>query len=571
MRGVHLDRRWIVALSLAGLLCPGTTSQTMPQHYDCLIRNGTVYDGSGQPPRVTSVAIRGDQIAAIGALAEATAALEVDAQGLAVAPGFINFLSWANESLLHDGRSQSNLRQGVTLEVLGEGTSMGPLTAEMKRDLVARQADIQFPVVWTTLAEYLEHLEQRGISCNVASFVGAATVRIHELGYANRAPDAAELARMQTLVRQAMAEGAVGLSSALIYTPGVYAKTSELIALARVAGEAGGLYATHLRSEGDRLLEAIDECITIARSAHVPAHIYHLKAAGRANWPKLEAAISKLETARARGLAIGADMYCYTAAATGLDAAMPPWVQEGGYEAWAARLQQPHVRTRVREEMRRPARGWENLYLAAGSATNVLLVGFRNPALQPLTGQTLAAVAQTRGKSPEETAMDLVVEDGSRVATVYFLMSEENVRRQLRLPWVTFDSDEASLAPEGVFLKTNPHPRAYGNFARLLGKYVREEGLLPLTEAIRRLTWLPAELLRLDRRGALRPGCYADIVVFDPATIRDRATYDAPHQYATGVLHVFVNGVHVVREGEHTGATPGRVVRGPGYRGPLPR
>ena len=537
--------------------------------FDLVIRNGTVCDGSGGPAQVTDVAVRDDRIAAIGTLnpAEATGArVTLDVTGLAVAPGFINMLSWAGESLLADGRSQSDIRQGVTLEVMGEGTSMGPLNDLMKRELAAQQGDLKYDVTWTTLGQFLEHLVARGVSCNVASFVGATAVRIHELGYANRAPTPVELLRMQSLVAQAMEEGAVGLSSALIYAPAFYARTAELTALARVAGGYGGLYISHLRSEGTRLIEALDEFLAVARDAHARAEVYHFKAAGRSNWGKMDAAIAMIETARAAGLGITANMYCYPAAATGLDAAMPPWVQEGGFDAWVARLREPAIRERLRREMAAPATTWENFFQAAGSPTNIVLVGFKNEALKPLTGLTLAEVARRRGRSPAEVAMDLVIEDGSRVETVYFLMSEENLRKLVRLPWVSFGSDAGSLAPEGVFLKRAVHPRAYGNFARLLGKYVREERLVSLEEAIRRLTGLPAENLKLDRRGALKAGYFADIVVFDPATIYDPATFDQPHQFATGVKHVFVNGVHVLKDGEHTGAKPGRVVRGPGYK-----
>jgi len=534
--------------------------------YDLILRNGTVYDGSGKPPVVSDLAIQNDTIAAIGQLSGARAKKEIDATGLAVAPGFINMLSWATESLLYDGHSQSDIRQGVTLEVMGEAESMGPLTAQMKKDFIAQQGDIRYDVKWKTLGGYLEHLEKRGVSCNVASFVGATTVRVHELAYADRAPTADELQRMTALVEQAMEEGAVGVSAALIYAPGFYAKTDELIALASAAGKHGGIYISHLRSEGNQFLEALDEFLTIAREANVAAQIYHLKAAGSNNWHKLDAVIQKIEASRASGLRITADMYPYTAGATGLDAAMPPWVQEGGNQLWIKRLQDPAIRERVKREMVTPTDAWESLYLAAGSPDRVLLVGFKNPKLKPLTGKTLAEVAKLRGKSPEETAMDLVIEDGSRVTTVYFMMSEENIRKQLRLPWVSFDSDAPSMAPEGPFLKANPHPRAYGTFARVLGKYVRDEKILPLEEAIRRLTSFPAETLKLDRRGRLQPGYFADVVVFDANKIQDHATFEKPHQYATGVTHVFVNGVQVLKNGEHTGAKPGRFVRGPGWK-----
>ncbi len=534
--------------------------------YDLLVRGGVVYDGTGAAGRVADVAVRGDRIAAVVDLAEATARRVVDARGLAVAPGFINTLSWATESLLVDGRAESDLRQGVTLEVFGEGWSMGPLTEAMRAERLRRQGDLRYDIPWTSLGDYLDHLEARGIAPNVASFVGATTVRIHVLGYEDRAPDAIELGRMQALVAQAMEEGALGVGSALIYAPAFYAGTDELVALAATAGAYGGTYISHIRSEGDRLLEAVDEVITIARRAHVPAQIYHLKAAGAANWPKLDRAIARIEAARAEGLEISANMYSYTAGATGLDAAMPPWVQEGGHDAWVARLRDPAIRARVVAEMRMPSADWENLLLAAGSADNVLLIGFKSEALKPLTGKTLAEVAAIRGKSPEETAIDLVIEDDSRVATAYFLMSEANIEKKIRLPWVAFGSDEGAYSAAGVFLKSNAHPRAYGNFARVLGHYVRDRRLIPLEEAIRRLTGFPAAAFRIRNRGCLAPGCFADIAVFAPDRIADHATYKDPHRYATGMIHVFVNGIAVLRDGVPTGALPGRVVRGPGWR-----
>jgi len=538
----------------------------MSPDYDLIIRNGTIYDGSGRPPVRGDVAVNGEAIAAIGSLRGSRGRRELDAQGLAVAPGFINMLSWANRSLLEDGRSQSDIRQGVTLEVMGEGSSMGPLTDTMKRQMREQQGDIKYDIEWTTLGEYLEHLVGRGVSCNVASFVGATTVRIHEVGYADRPPTPEELGRMQDLVGAAMAEGALGIASALIYAPAFYAKTDELIALCQAAADYDGMYISHLRSESSRLLEAADELIRIAREAHVPAEIYHLKVAGQPNWPKLDPLIRKIESARAEGLAITANMYNYRAAGTGLDAAMPPWVQEGGHEEWVKRLRDPATRQRVRREMAAPSDDWENLFAAAGSPDNIVLAGFITEKLKPLTGKTLAEVARMRGISPEDAAMDLVIEDNDRVEAIYFIMSEDNLRQQLQLPWVSFGSDEASLAPEGVFLKSNAHPRAYGNAARLLGRYVREEKLIPLEAAIHRLTWLPATNLKLDRRGALRPGHYADIVIFDPTSIRDHATFEQPHQYATGVRDVFVNGVQVLSDGDHTGAKPGQVVRGPGWK-----
>jgi len=535
--------------------------------YDVVIRGGAIYDGSGGGAVVGDVAVKGDSIVSVGGSVAGRGRVEVDATGLAVAPGFINMLSWATESLIEDGLSQSDIRQGVTLEVFGEGWSMGPLNEAMKQEQLEQQGDIQFAIEWTTLSEYLEHLVDRGVSTNVASFVGATTVRIHEIGYEDRPPTAGELDRMRALVRHAMEEGAVGLGSSLIYAPAFYAGTEELIELARVAAEYDGLYISHLRSEGNRLLEALDELTSVVREAGIRAEVYHLKAAGQSNWDKMSELIEIVEQARSEGLVITADMYTYTAGATGLDAAMPPWVQEGGLKEWIERLKDPAVRARVMREMAAPTDDWENLYYAAGTPDNVLLVGFKTDSLKPLTGKSLAEVASMYGKSPEETAMDLVIADDSRVGTVYFLMSEDNVRRQIALPWVSFGSDAASLAPEGAFLESNPHPRAYGNFARLLGRYVRDERIIPLTEAIRRLTSLPASNLKLRRRGSLRDGYYADIVVFDPDEIQDHAEFGDPHHYSTGVVHVFVNGVQVLEHGEHTGAVPGRVVRGPGWRG----
>jgi len=559
----------VLAILLAALLAGGATPAPV---YDVVIRGGTIYDGGGGAPFTGDVAIEGDRIAAVAPRIDARGDREVDARGLAVVPGFINMLSWANESLIQDGRSQSDIRQGVTLEVMGEGWSMGPLNEEMKRRAVARQSDIRYPIAWTSLGEYLEHLERRGIAPNVASFVGAATVRIHELGEGDVDPDPEQLARMRALVRQAMNEGAMGVGSSLIYAPASFAETDELVALVSEAGRCGGMYISHMRSEGDRILQSVDELIEIARRSGAPAEIYHLKLGGRDNWGRYAEVIARIEAARASGLRITADMYTYIAGATGLDASMPLWVQAGGREAWIERLRDPAIRARVAAEMRRPGQGWENLYHGAG-AEGMMFTDFRNPALRIYAGKTLAEVARLRGTSPEETMMDLVVEDGSRVGTIYFLMSEDNVRRQVRLPWMSFGSDAGSLATEGVFLNEHPHPRAYGNFARLLGRYVRDERLVTLQEAVRRLTSMPAAHLGISGRGSLRVGSFADLAIFDPATIADRATFEAPHHYAVGMRHVFVNGGQVLADGEPTGATPGRVVRGPGWNRcpPAPR
>ncbi|GAO79321.1 N-acyl-D-amino-acid deacylase precursor [Sphingopyxis sp. C-1] len=545
------------------LLSASVAAKTAAPAYDLIIRGGTIYDGSGKAPVVGDVAIKNDRIVAVGKV-DGTAKTEVAAKGMAVAPGFINMLSWATESLIADPKSQSDIRQGVTLEVMGEGWSMGPVNATMKRQETERQGDIKFPIEWTTLGEYLTYLEKRGVSTNVASFIGAATVRVHELGEGDVDPNPDQLARMRALVKQAMNEGAMGVGSSIIYAPGSYAETDELVALTSEAAKCGGMYISHMRSEGDRIEEAVDELIEISRRSGAPAEIYHLKMAGRSNWGKLDTIVKKIEDARAQGLKITTDMYTYTAGATGLDAAMPTWVQAGGLEEWIKRLKDPAIRARVAAEMKQPGSDWENLYFGAG-ADKMILSGFKSDALKPLTGKTLAEVAAMRGKPAEEVAMDLVVEDGSRVGTVYFLMSEDNVRKQIQLPWMSFGSDAASQSTEGVFLKSGAHPRTYGNFSRLLGRYVRDEKLISLEQAVYRLTTLPATNLGIKDRGALKPGYYADVVVFDPATIGDRSTFEKPHQYSVGMRDVFVNGVAVLKDGEHSGATPGRAVRGAGW------
>jgi N-acyl-D-amino-acid deacylase len=553
----------LLALALAIVSC-SQPDTPISSGFDLVIANGEIYDGLGGDPYVADVAVAGDRIVAIGKNL-GPAKETIDATGLAVAPGFINMLSWATETLIEDGLSQSDIRQGVTLEVMGEGGSMGPLSEPIKALVLKEQGDIKYDVTWTTLGEYLQFLEDRGVSTNVASFVGATTVRIHEVGFEDRPPTDEELQRMRDHVRTAMEEGALGVGSSLIYAPAFYAETDELIALCEVAAEYGGRYISHIRSEGNQLVEAVDELVTIARETGIGAEVYHLKAAGQENFGKLETVFRRIEDARAEGLDITADMYTYTAGATGLDASMPPWVQEGGYEAWAGRLKDPEIRARLEQEINTPTDAWENFYLAAGGPDKVLLVGFKNLDLKHLTGKTLAEVAEMRGTSPVTTMMDLVIEDGSRVGTIYFLMSEENIRKKIAQPWMAFGSDAESLAPEGKFLLANPHPRAYGTFARLLGKYVRDEKVISLQEAIRRLTSLPAENLKIRERGILVENNFADLVVFDPAKIQDHATFADPHQYSTGVQHVLVNGVPVLLNGEHTGATPGRFVKGPGY------
>src|SRR2546421_3186375 len=534
------------------------------EKFDVVIKGGTVYDGTGEKPRATDVAIRGDKIAALGNFSADQAKTVIDAKGLSVAPGFINMLSWSTESLIEDGRSQSEIREGVTTEIMGEGNSMGPLNDRMKARMVHDQGDIKYEIKWNTLAEYLRYLEQRGVSCNVASFVGATTIRDFVIGLEDKQPTPEQLEQMRELVRKEMEAGALGIGTSLIYPPAFYAKTEELIELCKVAAKYKGKYISHMRSEGNQLLQGIDELLRISKEAKIPAEIYHIKAAGQPNWGKIDNLLSRIEAAQKEGLNVRANMYTYTAAGTGLDACLPPWTEEGGYPALFKRLRDPATREKIKAEVKIDSDKWENLYLAAGSPDKILLVGFKSDKLKPLTGKTLAEVAKMRGKDPIDTMMDLIAEDESRIGTIYFVMSEDNVKKEVVKPWISFGSDEASQAPEPPFTKSNPHPRAYGNFARVLGKYVRDEKVVPMTEAIRRLSGLPATNLGPDHRGFLREGMFADVVVFDPATIVDRATFDKPHQYAIGVKHVFVNGVQVLKNGEHTGAKPGRALWGPG-------
>ena len=557
-------RRLLLPLIALLASCASVADQPAQQSYDTIVRGGTIVDGSGAEPFAGDVAIDGDRIVAVAPNIEGNARQVIDARGLAVAPGFVNMLSWANDALVVDGAGESDIRQGVTLEVMGEGWSEGPYTEKMVEESLKQQGDIKHPISWRTLRQYHDFLERNGIAPNVASFVGATTIRIHELGENDVDPTPDQLRRMQNLVRQAMNEGAMGVGSSLIYAPATFAETPELIALATASAQCGGMYISHIRNESDHVLDAVDELIAIARASGGPGEIYHLKQAGQGNWDKLDAIIARVEAARAQGIRITADMYTYTAGATGLDAAMPPWVREGGYEKWAARLMDPATRARVAAEMKARPVGWDNLYFQAGSPDRVLFLAFKNPALKKYTGRTLAEVARERGKSPEETAMDLVVEDGTRVGTAYFLMSEDNVARQVALPWMAFDSDESAQAPRGDFLKSNTHPRAYGNFARLLGKYVREEKRTSLQDAVPRLTSFPASNLGIKDRGLVRPGMMADLAIFDPATIADKATWENPQQFAVGMHHVFVNGRPVLFNGEMTGARPGRALRGPG-------
>ncbi len=543
------------------------TASAQSSSYDVLIKNGTVYDGTGGNPRRVDVAINGDKIVAIGNLKNAKAKTIIDANGLAVAPGFINMLSWAVTSLIADGRSMGDIKQGVTTEIFGEGDSMGPLSEAMKQERLAGLRSRTFKEIpWTTLAEYLTFLEQKGVSCNVASYVGATTIREYVIGMEDKQPTPPQLQQMRELVRKEMEAGALGIGSSLIYPPAFFAKTEELIEMCKVAAAYKGKYISHMRSEGNQLIEGVQELIRIAREAKIPAEIYHLKASGKDNWAKMDQVLAMVNAARKSGLKITADMYWYPAGATGLTATLPPWTQDGGMEALFKRLADPATRKKIVAEVRTSTDKWENMYAIAGSADNILLVGFRNEKLHPYIGKTLAEVAKARGTDPVETIVDLLLEDRSRIETVYFMMSEENIKKQLRQPWVSSGSDAASITINDEVIKQSNHPRAYGNFARLLGKYVREEKVISLTEAIRRLSGLPATNLGLDRRGFLKPGMLADVVIFDPNTIADKATFAQPHQYAVGMKHVFVNGVQVLKDGEHTGNKSGRALWGPGKK-----
>lgn len=563
-------RIFFVALTLLAIFARENLLAQQPaanaDKIDILIRGGTVYDGTGAEPKIVDVAIRGDRIAGVGDFKNAKAKTIIDAKGLAVAPGFINMLSWATESLIEDGRSQSEIRQGVTTQIMGEGWSMGPVNDRVRAEMVRQQSDIKYDVTWNTLAEYLQFLEKRGVSCNVASFIGATTLRSYVIGFEDKQPTPEQLEQMRDLVRREMEAGALGIGTSLIYPPAFYAKTEELIELCKVAAKYQGKYISHMRSEGNQLMESLEELIRIAREAQIPAEVYHIKAAGQKNWGKIDNVLARIEAVQKEGLNIRANMYTYTAAGTGLDACLPPWTQAGGYPELFKRLRDPATRAKIKAEVQVDSEAWENLYLAAGSPDKIMLVGFKTEKLKPLTGKTLAEVAKMRGNDPIDTAMDLIAEDESRIGTIYYLMSEENVKKEIAKPWVTFGSDEASQAPEGNFLKSNPHPRAYGNFARVLGKYVRDEKVITLSEAVRRLTSQPAANLGLQDRGSLKEGMFADVVVFDPARIADRATFEKPHQYAVGMKHVFVNGAHVLKDGEHTGAKPGRALKGPGAK-----
>jgi len=550
----------IVCLNVSLTFSQGKASND----FDVIIRGGTVYDGTGSAPYRADVGIKSDVVSKIGDLSKAKAATVVDATGMAVSPGFINMLSWSVDTLIVDGRSMGELKQGVTTQIFGEGDSMGPLNERTKKQAQEDQGDLKYDIKWTTLSEYLQFLEKKGVSQNVASFIGATTIRRYVIGDEDKQPTPAQMQQMRDLVRTEMEHGALGIGTSLIYPPAFYAKTDELIEMCKVAAEYKGKYISHMRSEGNQLIQAVEELLRISREARIPAEIYHLKAAGKDNWSKMDQVLAMVEKARKSGLKITADMYTYPAGSTGLDASLPPWAEDGGYPALFKRIQDPETRKKILAEIRTPTDKWENLYLAAGSPDKVLLVGFKNDKLKPLTGKTLGEVARMRGTDPENTILDLILEDQSRIGTVYFLMSEDNIKKQIKYPWVSFGSDAESQAPEGVFLKSSTHPRAYGNFARLLGKYVRDEKVITLQDAIRRLSGLPATNLGLDRRGFLKKGYFADVVIFDPKTIADKATFEQPQQYAVGVRDVFVNGVQLLKNGDHTGKFSGRALWGPG-------
>ncbi len=544
--------RSIALLSILLTLCLSCEKVTS---YDVLIKNGNIADGSGNKSFIGDLAIRGDSIVAMGKLSNAQGVIEIDASGLTVAPGFINMLSWANVSLIEDGRSQGDIRQGVTLEILGEGRSMGPLNDEMKKAMKEGQQHITYDINWTTLGEYLEYLEEKGVSTNIASFIGNGTLREFVIGYDKRTPTEEELEKMKSLTRQAMEEGAVGLSTSLIYVPSGHAETEEIIELAKVVSEYDGMYISHVRDEEGGLLEAVSELISIADEAKIRSEVYHFKASGTDNWDLLDQAINLIEEARKSGLPITTDMYMYNASSTGLNVLLPAWAKEGGHGKTIELIKQPERRKQMIAEM--------DFHVPP---EKILLVGFRNKEMRKHIGKTLADVANERGKAADETVVDLILEDDSRIQVVYFSMSEENVKKKLKLPYMSICSDAGSYTNEGVFLEQSTHPRAYGSFARLLSHFVREEKVISLEEAIYKLTTLPATNLKIEKRGALREGYYADVVIFDPAEIQDKATFKEPHQYAVGMQHVFVNGTQVIKEGEHTGAFPGRVVRGPGYQ-----
>ncbi|HEY2648061.1 MAG TPA: D-aminoacylase [Puia sp.] len=547
------------------ILLMSLVSCKLTRTYDTIIRDGLIYDGNGGEPYQGDIAIDADTIAFIGDLKNSRSNNEINAEGKAISPGFINMLSHSEESLIQDARSQSDLRQGVTLEVFGE-LSMGPLNEKMKKQMADGQRDIKYPVTWNTLGEYMNWLEKKGISCNIASFVGTGTVRQYVIGEDDVAPTATQLDHMKLLIDQAMDEGAMGITNALIYPPDFFAKTDELVPLAKEAAKYGGMYTSHIRSEGSKLFEAVRELISISKQTGIRVEIYHLKEAGRDNWSKLDSLIKIVEKARKEGVPITANMYTYNRSATGLTASFPPGLQDGGFDKLWKKLQDKKIREQMKKAMNTNATDWENTYYQAGGAAGVLMIGFKKDSLRKYIGKTLAEVAAYRGRSAEETAMDLIVEDSTRIEVVYSSMDENNVRREVALPWVSFGSDEASTAPEGVFLLSSAHPRAYGTFARVIGKFVRDEKMLSLQQAIYQLSKLPAMNLKLDRRGELKPGNYADIVLFDPKLVKDHATYEKPLQYATGISDVLVNGVQVIKNGEHTGARPGRFIKGPGFR-----
>lgn len=550
-------------IALAAFLAGGPVAGKAPE-YDLIIRNGTIYDGSGRLPFEGDVAVKGDRIVRVGPRLPGNAARVIDATGNAIAPGFINAFSHATYSLVTDPLAEADLRQGVTLEILGEGDSPGPFNAEQAAQL---RRHVPIPFEWRTLGEYLAALEKRGTAVNFAAWVGATTVRANVLGIADVKPTPDQLIKMRALVRRAMEEGALGLSTALIYVPGSFADTEELAALASEAGRCGGIYVSHMRSEGDHFLEALDELIEIARRSGAPAETFHIKVGAPGNWPKMATALARIRAARAAGVRITANMYPYSASSTGMTASLPPWVQQGGEDAMRIRLKNPMIRSRVIAEMRDPAPSWENVMNGAGGAKGVVLSSFRNEKLRHFTGKTLAEVAALRGVSAEEAALQLIEEEHGKLYVFYFTMNEDNLRMQVREPYVSFGSDASAMTITPEAMRSGQHPRGFGTFARIFARYVRDEKLLTVQEAVRRLTSLPAANYSLPDRGWLKPGYLADIVVFDPAKIQDRATYRQPFSYAIGVSDVIVNGVPALANGEPTGARAGRFVRGRAWTG----
>jgi len=551
----------VAALAIAASACGGG------ERFDLVLANGWIVDGTGNPRYRADVGVRGDRIAAIGRLTDARARRRIDVTGLIVAPGFIDMLGWSEINLLADGRAVSKITQGITTEVTGEGTSVAPQTPATIAQDSDTYADLGVTVDWIDLDGYFRRLAASGSAVNVATFVGATQVRRIVLGDADRAPNEEELAAMVALVDTAMMRGAVGVSSSLVYAPAFYATTPEIVALARAARRNGGIYATHLRNEGAGFDAAFDEALAIAQDADVPVEIWHLKRAGRDNWGDMPRVLARIDSARAAGIDVTADVYPYQASATGLDASIPQWAHEGGTDSMIARLQDPATRARIRRELRRPPAGVESFFAGAGGEAGVLVAGVLADSLKYLEGKTVQSIAALWGVDPIDALFDLVVKDRGHTGAIYFSMSEEDVRAAVAYPWTSFCTDFGAVAPEGVLSRDRVHPRVYGSFPRVLGRYVRQRGLLRLEDAIRKMTSQPAQRVGLADRGLLRPGFAADITVFDPATVIDRASFEDPHQVSEGVRYVLVNGQVVLDEGALTDVRPGRGLRGPGWTG----